>query len=290
MLVIQYLNRLLNYLRDIYTGKILSFFWYKPHYNQHLSGDMLDEFILNKTKELHCTNRKEDLGISDVLSKFHKQENEGRMRELIEGLAEKEGKIRNKIQKLFKKSTISRLERNVHSVLHERVSVHKKAELLCDFHLDLHSAISGGIRDINRVSLLLKDGADPNEPNSKGNTPLHEAILKGNLSAIKLLLEYGADLFRENRKGVTPYYLSCGKALVEDLFLSDKETNFMVRVQVLNRNLEKLDKYGMSRELGSLGKYGTNVESTIKGCYPASTLKELCISKVLNCIEGEHNK
>lgn len=44
------------------------------------------------------------------------------------------------------------------------------------------------------VKLLLAYAADPNDPDSRGRTPLFFAVEKGNVSMVELLLEWGADI------------------------------------------------------------------------------------------------
>jgi len=54
--------------------------------------------------------------------------------------------------------------------------------------------------DIETAAALLRDGADVNEPDSEGTTPLMYAVLKGNDGMVKLLLEYLADVRKVNRR------------------------------------------------------------------------------------------
>ncbi|PHZ12613.1 ankyrin, partial [Rhizopus microsporus ATCC 52813] len=44
------------------------------------------------------------------------------------------------------------------------------------------------------VQTLLDLGADPNEKDYAGWTPLHEAALRGQIDVIKLLIKHGADV------------------------------------------------------------------------------------------------
>jgi ankyrin repeat protein len=58
--------------------------------------------------------------------------------------------------------------------------------------------------DISAVRGLLFTGADVNERNSRGVTPLITAAYKGNLELTTLLVEKGADVNATTRKGLTP--------------------------------------------------------------------------------------
>jgi len=54
------------------------------------------------------------------------------------------------------------------------------------------------------VKMLLERGADVNMAGSDGWTPLHSAVQSGNLELVKLLLEEGADPNRTEDRGLTP--------------------------------------------------------------------------------------
>jgi hypothetical protein len=58
--------------------------------------------------------------------------------------------------------------------------------------------------DTTAVKELLSTGADVNERNSRGVTPLITAAYKGNLELAQLLVEKGADVDATTRKGLTP--------------------------------------------------------------------------------------
>jgi Ankyrin repeats (3 copies) len=68
----------------------------------------------------------------------------------------------------------------------------------------LHLAVRGG--DLNGATALLERGADPNEQDKLGMTPLHWAAIKGHMELARLLLFYEADIhLREHFSGgVTP--------------------------------------------------------------------------------------
>jgi ankyrin repeat protein len=57
--------------------------------------------------------------------------------------------------------------------------------------------------DTGRVTALLKAGADPDEANDFGATPLSEAARRGDAEVLKLLLDAGADPRKSNAEGET---------------------------------------------------------------------------------------
>jgi len=51
---------------------------------------------------------------------------------------------------------------------------------------------------------LIKHGANPNTPDSFGDTPLHNAVLYNEVEVVKLLIAVGADHNKKNNSGKTP--------------------------------------------------------------------------------------
>ena len=63
----------------------------------------------------------------------------------------------------------------------------------------LHQALDDG--DLERVKVLIAQGADINAQNNKGGTPLHTAAYQGYKDVVEILLEQGADVSLLNNKG-----------------------------------------------------------------------------------------
>lgn len=76
----------------------------------------------------------------------------------------------------------------------------------------LHLILNNTVPQLNTIKHLLKKGANPNQPNKSGYTPLHSAIFVGEkwnrLQLVKILLESFADPTFPNKDGVTPIDLT----------------------------------------------------------------------------------
>lgn len=105
--------------------------------------------------------------------------------------------------------------------------------------------------DERLVSLLLRNGADPNFPNSAGWTALAFAALKGNVEAANTLLRYHADILFEISPGITAYSIAQkeNQTKVIELFEStiksihDNTANREFREAVLHGDETSVDKY-----------------------------------------------
>ena len=79
------------------------------------------------------------------------------------------------------------------------------ALVLCLAFSDLHQAARRG--DLERVRELLDAGADANQYDELGATPLHDAAWAGHAGVARLLIRHGADVnARHKEAGSTPLH------------------------------------------------------------------------------------
>lgn len=72
----------------------------------------------------------------------------------------------------------------------------------------LHTAIEDNAPS-EVIEVLIAKGADIDSRNNRINTPLHNAFLANNRSAVEVLVRAGADLFSRNGEGKTPIIMAC---------------------------------------------------------------------------------
>jgi ankyrin repeat protein/beta-lactamase regulating signal transducer with metallopeptidase domain len=96
----------------------------------------------------------------------------------------------------------SRAETEASAQQEEKAAVNAQG----DETLPLLEAVETG--DLERVKVLIEQGADVMARNEKGATPLHRAARRGHRDVVKFLLEHGADINAQDNKGKTPLYLS----------------------------------------------------------------------------------
>ncbi|MFH1884082.1 MAG: DUF6263 family protein [Planctomycetota bacterium] len=92
----------------------------------------------------------------------------------------------------------------------------------------LHDAARDG--DIDQVQLLISKGADVNEKNRMGWTPLHTAVQNRRQALIELLIAKGADINATNNRGQTPLMAAIDigqKDAVELLIAKGADVNVM---------------------------------------------------------------
>jgi len=78
--------------------------------------------------------------------------------------------------------------------------------------------------DLHAVEKLLNTGADINQGDDQGWTPLNFAAGKGDLPMVKLLVEKGADVFKVGRDNRTPYMIALAAGRVDVVkYLRDVE-------------------------------------------------------------------
>ena len=68
----------------------------------------------------------------------------------------------------------------------------------------LRQAVSRG--DIEQVRTLLDQGSEINAPSSNGNTPIDVAVHKGHIDIVRILLDRSADVNLGDRDGDTPIH------------------------------------------------------------------------------------
>src|ERR1051325_3366287 len=91
--------------------------------------------------------------------------------------------------------------------------------------LNLIEAAKAG--DFQQAERLIESGADVNQQDEQGWTPLNFAAGKGDLPLTRLLVEHGADIFKVGRDQRTPYMiaLAAGRAPVAR-FLKQAEAHY----------------------------------------------------------------
>ncbi|MDR2806579.1 MAG: ankyrin repeat domain-containing protein [Puniceicoccales bacterium] len=111
----------------------------------------------------------------------------------------------------------------------------------------LHEIIlcEGDISDI--VEQLIRQGADINAQNKYKNTPLHYAVLVGNIEMVKFLVEHGANINITNKKEKTPLDLAekeQNRTICDYLeeIIKNKEEIFKNLDRINVQELEKMNK------------------------------------------------
>ncbi|MDN3549296.1 ankyrin repeat domain-containing protein [Mucilaginibacter aquaedulcis] len=77
----------------------------------------------------------------------------------------------------------------------------------------LHNSVQTG--DVGNVELLINQGADLNELDEFGNSPLHWAVMGGYYDIVKILLEAGANPNVLSTDGYSPKWSAVDWGLVE---------------------------------------------------------------------------
>jgi uncharacterized protein len=115
--------------------------------------------------------------------------------------------------------------------------------------------------DFAAVENLLSGGADANQSDEQGWTPLNFGAGRGDLAIVKLLVKYGADLFKTGRDNRTPYMiaLAAGHAQVVK-YLGEAEIE---SDSAKARSLRPQRQYCKAYPLGELRKFGDWFESRV---------------------------
>jgi len=130
----------------------------------------------------------------------------------------------------------------------------------------LRNAAKSG--DINAVRTLLDKGADVNEKDGVGGTPLFWAVREGHTELAKLLIEKGADVNKGTNIGETPLYTAVSHGHTElAKLLIQKGTD-------IDAAISSLRSYGRPR-----GIAGANMLETIRAKQELATHPPQTISK-----------
>lgn len=82
------------------------------------------------------------------------------------------------------------------------------------------------------VRILLENGANPNQRDSIGNTPLHLAAVTSKMSVVTLLLGAGTNIHLLDKNGYNPLQLALGKLKMYQSYKGD-----MVKVKEEMRHI-----------------------------------------------------
>jgi hypothetical protein len=115
--------------------------------------------------------------------------------------------------------------------------------------LELISAVKAG--DYAGAEKLIREGADVNQQDDQGWTPLNFAAGKGELALVKLLVESGADVFKVGRDQRTPYMIALAAGQVPVVkYLRDVEDRTPG-----DKPLRPARKYCKAYHIGDLRRY-----------------------------------
>lgn len=120
--------------------------------------------------------------------------------------------------------------------------------------------------DHAKAETLIQNGADVNQGDEQGWTPLNFAAGKGDLPLIKLLVENGADIFKVGRDRRTPYMIALAAGRVSAVkYLAEAEEHYVgekparpERQYCKAYHLGDLRKYPLWRENHSSSKSSSN--------------------------------
>ncbi|MCJ7454088.1 MAG: ankyrin repeat domain-containing protein [Wolbachia endosymbiont of Homalodisca vitripennis] len=166
------------------------------------------------------------------------------------------------------------------------------SEVLQHLQKDINIAASKG--DIQTVQRLLKDGADANDKDIDGRTPLHYAVSNGHIDIVNILLTNGANVSQVTNKGNTPLHTAtskCYKEIVEVLLqhISRDKLNDFVNAKTTSSGTTSLHvaaKGGSLEVVKSLLKHGAIYKIENKeGKIPIDLSKDQRVTNLLKLIE-----
>lgn len=108
--------------------------------------------------------------------------------------------------------------------------------------------------DVEKVTALLKSGADINVTDQRGWTPLLWAVSRGQMDVVKLLLDKGADVNSKGERGWTP--------LMEAANRGHLEVTKLLLEKGADVNLKH--EYGWTARSIAKGKGNKEIESLLK--------------------------
>jgi hypothetical protein len=114
-------------------------------------------------------------------------------------------------------------------------------------------------KDYAGAEELIRNGADVNQQDEQGWTPLNFAAGRGELPIVKLLVENGADIFKTGRDMRTPYMIALAAGRVSVVkYLREAEDNYQGEKPARPQR-----KYCKAYHLGDLRQYPAWSESRI---------------------------
>ncbi|XP_018114353.1 ankyrin repeat domain-containing protein 54 isoform X3 [Xenopus laevis] len=149
-----------------------------------------------------------------------------------------------------------------------RVKTHRQhRHRLCPLGRDnyalrkLREAANGN--DLDTVRLLLDQGADPNQRDGLGNTPLHLAACTSHVPVITTLLHGGARVDALDRAGRTPLHLAKSKLnILQDGKSQTLESLRLEVKQIIQMLREYLDKLGQQEQTEQLDQICSRLQRT----------------------------
>ncbi len=140
-----------------------------------------------------------------------------------------------------------------------------------DINSDLKDACKKA--DLQKIIILIKKGANINNKDSSGNTPLHYAVESANFDIVKYLIEKGAKVDNKNAWGITPLEYAIKTSNLDIIkYLVEKGAN------VNNKNAfgETVFYYAVQEANLEIIKYltekGANINEKNKDGFPFLTI------------------